>query len=833
MTVQSTNSRTDVVASAGSTVINLTFFFSDDTHLQVYKNSVLQTTGFTIDGAGRETPLGTVTFTTPLDAGDAITVVRVVPVTQLADYELSGRFPSEVTEDALDKLTFIDQQQEEELARCIKFEPASTVSDLIITEPTTSNVGHALILEEPTTGQFRWGYSDDAVNDIVSDAEAARDAAQASATAAAASESNASTSATDSSTSATRSQEWAENPEDDPVLTGPDRFSALHWAAKAQETANSIEIPQATTGSPRQSISVNSGSTAYELRDVGQTAAPQSIVAAQTGAFPQGWMPQDATPIAQTFVTDKIIPHTTYYGKSGIASSSSFLSSFDPWKAFDGSTVDADRWTSNTSNNVAGEIWLQYEHHSQRTIDGFWINSYNNTNRNFDPTDFDIYLDGTLFQNFTATGWTQNERRLFTLTLAQTFRTIRIVINDISGDIATNNVIIQEFEPRYTDVDSGNVRILPNIQTAVAFNGKVEISSVYQGDKALSQVDLSSEEDGTYWIFANQDFDGNLTGFGSTDIVPEVSTDRAGVDAIPAFSAASLSGWGTASATSEGASTQAYKALNDSLSDPSSGMWATNTALPQSWTFTSTRGLLKCSAFTFYSRNSANRKTPSQYTIEFFNGLTSVHTITVKNFIERGILAAYSHDVPTNVSWDSVVFTVTGVLTVGSLSSSVTVQDIVISLCGDFYNTAELKHYDNSDNEIRRVYLGTVTISSGEITDINNYALGTSVNIPVNNGETILSNSQYVQDQPYLGPVDTKANLFLPTLNNWYEVGFADNNSNSGSGASATQEGDGDIVFQTGVTGVAANGSLSGGGQGASGNITSVSKGRVKATRSY
>lgn len=38
-----------------------------------------------------------------------------------------------------------------------------------------------------------------------------------------------------------RAQEWAENPEDDPVTTGPDAFSALHWAAKAEGFAEAAE----------------------------------------------------------------------------------------------------------------------------------------------------------------------------------------------------------------------------------------------------------------------------------------------------------------------------------------------------------------------------------------------------------------------------------------------------------------------------------------------------------------------------------------------------------------------------------------------------------------
>lgn len=82
---------------------------------------------------------------------------------------------------------------------------------------------------------------DDPVTGIVPKAEAARDAAEASATAAALSETNAASSETNASNSEinsaaseSKAKEWATNPEDDPVETGPDKFSAFHWSAKSE-----------------------------------------------------------------------------------------------------------------------------------------------------------------------------------------------------------------------------------------------------------------------------------------------------------------------------------------------------------------------------------------------------------------------------------------------------------------------------------------------------------------------------------------------------------------------------------------------------------------------
>lgn len=90
---------------------------------------------------------------------------------------------------------------------------------------------------------------------LAADADAAATAADRTAThndklaadsdvvAAAASASAATTSANNALSSANLSQEWAQNPEDVPVISG--QFSAFNWARKAQEAAGSIVLPGA------------------------------------------------------------------------------------------------------------------------------------------------------------------------------------------------------------------------------------------------------------------------------------------------------------------------------------------------------------------------------------------------------------------------------------------------------------------------------------------------------------------------------------------------------------------------------------------------------------
>lgn len=112
-------------------------------------------------------------------------------------------------------------------------------------------------------------------------AETAQTAAELAQTNAEASETNAATSASNASDSADAAaasaallgdeveyaEEWAQNPEDDPVsvAAGGDNsttFSALHWAAKAEGFANSINLP--ALGAADTVLQVNAGGTALE-----------------------------------------------------------------------------------------------------------------------------------------------------------------------------------------------------------------------------------------------------------------------------------------------------------------------------------------------------------------------------------------------------------------------------------------------------------------------------------------------------------------------------------------------------------------------------------------
>ncbi len=188
--------------------------------------------------------------TAPL-ATDTITILREVPLTQNLDLIENDDFPSQSQEDAFDKLTFIDQQQQEQLGRSVTIPASVTGVSVALPVPVADFLlgwnasATALINLDPNVVG--------AANVIASAASAAAAlasevAAASSASAAASSASAAATSETNSGLNVGYAEEWANKAEDSLVSAAAggdlvDDFSALHWANKASASAASTGLP--------------------------------------------------------------------------------------------------------------------------------------------------------------------------------------------------------------------------------------------------------------------------------------------------------------------------------------------------------------------------------------------------------------------------------------------------------------------------------------------------------------------------------------------------------------------------------------------------------------
>ncbi len=134
MTISTTNSRNDYTASSSQTTFAYTFPVTAETDILVYQDGTLKslTTHYTVSA----TPTGNVVFGSGLDSGTKVALVRSVPLTQSSDYVENDPFSAETHEDALDRLTIIAQQIDEEVGRSLKLAASSTTSNLTIPEPS-------------------------------------------------------------------------------------------------------------------------------------------------------------------------------------------------------------------------------------------------------------------------------------------------------------------------------------------------------------------------------------------------------------------------------------------------------------------------------------------------------------------------------------------------------------------------------------------------------------------------------------------------------------------------------------------------------------------------
>ena len=224
----------------------------------------------------------------PDNANGSLEIRRIVDITQEVDFVNNDPFDMEILERALDKLTMICQQLQEELDRAVKVPIGTVVPVGGFSFPVPVD-GFALVGNAdgpPATGWINsaftlQGYIDQAAAEA-DRAEAEADASAASAAAALVSENAADASAVDSAASASDSlgsanlaQKWAVNPED--VLVNATEYSAFHWAQKAAINSGMswrdawVDIPYA-----RNDVVRDGEWTMIANKDTSERAAPQA-----------------------------------------------------------------------------------------------------------------------------------------------------------------------------------------------------------------------------------------------------------------------------------------------------------------------------------------------------------------------------------------------------------------------------------------------------------------------------------------------------------------------------------------------------------------------------
>jgi len=154
MTVSTTTSKVSYSGNGSTTVFAYTFkvFDEDDLTVILRDNTTgtetvqAITTNYTVSGVGN-TGGGNVTFVTAPASGKTVVIRRASAQTQTTDYVPNDPFPAEAHEDALDKLTFIAQEVQEELDRAIKISRTNTMTSTEFTVGASNRANKILAFD--------------------------------------------------------------------------------------------------------------------------------------------------------------------------------------------------------------------------------------------------------------------------------------------------------------------------------------------------------------------------------------------------------------------------------------------------------------------------------------------------------------------------------------------------------------------------------------------------------------------------------------------------------------------------------------------------------------
>lgn len=136
MTVAKTSNRKDYTAGAPPNNKTYAFDFKiyDETDLLVYVNGgtpKILNTDYAVSGGPTWTESGgNVVFVNSLIAGDAVTILRLLPLTQGTHWPEGDPFPAASHEDAADRLIMLAQQFNEAIGRVFKVEITSELTDI-------------------------------------------------------------------------------------------------------------------------------------------------------------------------------------------------------------------------------------------------------------------------------------------------------------------------------------------------------------------------------------------------------------------------------------------------------------------------------------------------------------------------------------------------------------------------------------------------------------------------------------------------------------------------------------------------------------------------------
>lgn len=242
MTVTTITNNASFAGNDVVTVLPFTFRFFTDADLVVIRiddvtgaqTALVLSVDYTVTGAGSAAG-GSVVLSVALPTGKTVNVSRMLSPVQLVEIINQGKFFPEIHENVFDYLTMLIQQTNSSNDRSMLF----PITDPDGTSMTLPNLAARALKALGFNAAGEPAVSTMTMADI--EAQVPLAAAQAAAAAA---------SAVSADGFSDLAEKWAENPENVPVVTGPDKFSALHWAAKALASAAAAAASAAVFGLP-------------------------------------------------------------------------------------------------------------------------------------------------------------------------------------------------------------------------------------------------------------------------------------------------------------------------------------------------------------------------------------------------------------------------------------------------------------------------------------------------------------------------------------------------------------------------------------------------------
>ena len=188
MTISSTTTKNSYSGNGSTTTFAYSFYIPASTDIQVIVRSSTGTetvkaegtgsTNYSITGVGSSSG-GNVVFVTAPASGETVVLRRNTAKTQSTDYVANDPFPAETHEDALDKLTIIGQDLQEQVDRSLKLSRTNTMTSTEFTVGATDRAskilafdssGELSVTQELGTVKVNWAASTAyVVRDIVKD----------------------------------------------------------------------------------------------------------------------------------------------------------------------------------------------------------------------------------------------------------------------------------------------------------------------------------------------------------------------------------------------------------------------------------------------------------------------------------------------------------------------------------------------------------------------------------------------------------------------------------------------------------------------------------------